>query len=91
MYLWFFLWRQEVLLLDEHLGPGHGDGHRRLVEAERRQADVQVKAQRRLAADPWIHLLIDYCFLSPFPSMSGRRRRELKTRLREEEEEEEEE
>jgi hypothetical protein len=57
VYLWFFLWRQEVLL-DEDLGPGQGDGgHRRLVEAERRQADVQVKAQRRLAADPWIHLL----------------------------------
>jgi hypothetical protein len=56
IYLWFFLWRQEVLL-DEHLGPGQGDGHRRLVEAERRQADVQVKVQRRLAADPWIHLL----------------------------------
>jgi hypothetical protein len=58
-YLWFFLWRrQEEVLLDEQLGPGQGDGHRRLVvEAERRQADAQVKAQRRLAADPWIHLL----------------------------------
>jgi hypothetical protein len=56
MYLWFFLERlQEEVLLDEHLGLGHGD-HRRLVAAERRQADVQVKAQGRLGADPWIHL-----------------------------------
>jgi hypothetical protein len=35
------------------------------VEAERRQADAQVKAQRRLAADPWIHLLAPP--LIPFP------------------------
>lgn len=54
-YLGVFFEGQEVLL-DEDLGLDERHHRLRLVAVVVAQADVQVKAQGWLAADPWIHL-----------------------------------